>query len=118
MINRKNITKEQALYAVGNGEFSNEVVSSNSTVVVIMTQDWCPQWKNLSSWIYDVKVDKEIDIYELIYNKTDYFEEFAKFKETEWKNDQIPYLRYYKNGSLFNETNYVDNKRFIEIAGS
>lgn len=42
MINRHEITREQAFYAIENGEFDEDVLSYEY-VIVIMTQDWCPQ---------------------------------------------------------------------------
>jgi len=118
MINKHEITGEQAKLAMKSGEFDNDVVSSKKIVAVIMTQDWCPQWANMRSWIYDMQTEKDIDIYELIYNKTDYFRDFMSFKESKWKNYEIPYLRYYKDGKLYKETNYIGKREFINIIGA
>lgn len=115
MINRKVITKEQALNAIATGEFGDEVRASKAKVVVIMTQDWCPQWRSLSSWVYGIDTREDVDVYELVYNKVDYSREFMGFKESVWRNDQIPYLRYYENGSLTKESNYVSQDRLKEI---
>ena len=115
MVNRKNMMKEQVLHAVNNGEFDNDVIGSKELVVVVMTQDWCPQWLNMRKWIYTVETEKEVDIYELIYNKSDYKNEFMSHKEEKWKNDQIPYLRYYMEGKLFKESNYINIEQFSSI---
>lgn len=115
MIKKHEITKEQALYAIKNGEFSSEVISSKNRVVVVMTQDWCPQWTFMRSWLYSLELDDEVEIYELIYNKVDYFKEFLAHKENVWHNHDVPYLRYYKGGKLINETNYKNQKSFIDI---
>jgi len=77
LINRYVITKEQALYSILNGEFSDDLISSKDKVVVVMTQDWCPQWINMKNWIYDIQTAEDIDIYELIYNKVDFYKEFT-----------------------------------------
>lgn len=114
MIKRHEITKEQALYAIKNGEFGGDVLS-NVNVIVIMTQDWCPQWINMNRWIYGLETDKDIEIYELVYNKTDYYNAFMKFKENVFGNSSVPYLRFYKNGKLINETNYISIQKFREI---
>lgn len=115
MVNRYVITREQALYAIENGEFGSDMLLSAGTVIAIMSQDWCPQWHDMRSWIYNLQTDEDIDIYELIYNKVDYFDEFRQFKENVWKNHEIPYLRYYKNGKLLSETNYVNEQRLKSI---
>ena len=115
MINRLQLTKEQALFAIKNGEFSDNVISSKNKVVVIMTQNWCPQWASMYSWIYSLELDIDIDIYELIYNKADYFHEFMAHKENVWQNYDVPYLRFYKNGKLYTESNYINQKNVLSI---
>jgi len=114
MINRHEITREQAFYAIENGEFSGDVLT-HENVVVIMTQDWCPQWINMNRWIYSLESDKNMEIFELVYNKTNYYKDFVRFKESTFGNPSVPYLRFYKNGRLVNETNYVNMQRFQEI---
>lgn len=114
MINKKQINSEQAMFAIQNGEYDKEIIASKSKVVVIMSQDWCPQWKDLKSWVYDVETEEDIDIYELEYNKVDYFDTFMNFKENQWNNHHVPYLRFYKEGALIKETNYVEEQQFFE----
>ena len=115
MIIKKQINTEQAMYTIESGEFDKEIIASKNKVVVIMTQDWCPQWKDLRSWVYEIETDEDIDIYELEYNKVDYFNAFMNFKENHWKNHNIPYLRFYKDGSLNKETNYIEEQQFLDI---
>lgn len=112
MINKRNLSKDQVFNAIQKGEFDNEIISSNNLVVVVMTQDWCPQWVNMKSWIYEVETNKDVDVYELVYNKTEYFNEFMSFKENVLRNSLIPYLRFYKNGLLVEETNYIKKEEF------
>jgi hypothetical protein len=116
MIKRHVLTEEQILYVIENGEFGEDVLS-NGNVVVIMTQDWCPQWTHMQSWIYDLAADDTVDIYELIYNKINNFSDFVYFKENSFGNHEIPYLRYYRNGKLINETNYINMTGFKSIVG-
>lgn len=117
MINRKEISKEQTFYAIDNGEFQEEVVRSKSVVVIVMTQDWCPQWVHMKDWLYGMETDKDIDIYELVYNKTSFSSEFRNFKEAKFKNYEIPYLRYYVDGKLVHQSNYVSQKELRLILG-
>ncbi len=111
MINRRRITEKQAREAITKGEFSEELTSSQKHVAIILTQSWCPQWTFLNRSLNTLEKEKyDIDIYELEYDKEDYFNEFLTFKENVLGNDQIPYIRYYINGKLIAESNYVSTK--------
>lgn len=117
MIERKNITKDQAEYAIENGEFSEEIIMSKKYVAVILTQSWCPYWKSLDMALGKVSKDRddlEIDIYKLEYDQTEFFDEFLRFKEKTLKNRVIPYIRYYVDRELIAETNYITTKGFLE----
>jgi len=115
MINRRLIQREQAMHAISNGEFEADIINSSNRVIIILTQDWCPQWQHMKSWIYRIDVEEDIDIYELEYNKTDYFDDFRSFKENELRNYNVPYLRFYKQGTLYRESNYISEDQFIEL---
>lgn len=115
MINKHIIQKEQAVNAIENGEFETDIISSKNLVIIILTQDWCSQWQDMKSWIYELELDEDIDIYELEYNNVDYFTEFMTFKENRWKNDTVPYLRFYSDGKFVYETNYINKNMFIDI---
>jgi hypothetical protein len=109
------ITKEQALRAIQHHEFGENVIASNRRVAVLLTQDWCPRWGAMKDWIYSLEDD--FDLYELIYNKVDYFDDFRNFKETIWDNDRIPYVRYYRDGTLSSVSNYVTKEEFMKNIG-
>lgn len=115
MMNRKKISKKQALYAIQNGEFGPDVTASGRKVVVVMTQDWCYQWTNMKEWMDSIKDIRGLEIYELIYNTVDYFDDFLPLKEKTWGNDQIPYVRYYSDGLLIHTSNYLGKDRFLKI---
>lgn len=115
MIYKNIISKEQALEAIEKGEFGTDITSSKSNVIIILTQDWCPQWRSMKSWIYNFETELEIDIYELEYNKESYFKKFMKFKESIFQNYDVPYLRYYKDGKLIAQTNYINKNSVLEI---
>jgi len=42
-----------------------------------------------------------------------WFEAFMEFKENIFNNREIPYVRYYKNGKLTGESNYVSLEGFV-----
>ncbi len=115
MITRKMIQREQAIKAIENGEFDKEMLNSKPRVVVILTQDWCSQWHDMKSWIYKLDLQEEVDVYELEYNKVDYLNEFRNFKESTLNNHYIPYLRFYREGVLYRETNYISEGQFKEV---
>ena len=115
MVNRLTLAGDQIRDAINTGEFGSDVISSAETVIVVMTQDWCPQWLNMKKWIYGHETGKTVDIYELIYNREPYFKEFMSFKENIWNNQSVPYLRFYENGSLVRETNYISRSEFAGI---
>ncbi len=111
----KGITKEQALRAIRYHEFGDDIIKSNLRVAVLLTQDWCPRFSEMKRWIYDLEDD--FDLYELIYNKVDYFDDFRNFKETVWNNGLIPYVRYYQNGTLSTVSNNVTREEFLKNLG-
>jgi hypothetical protein len=115
MINKNIIQKDQALNAKANGEFESGIISAKSKVVIILTQDWCPQWQNMKSWIYGLNINEDIEIFELEYNNTDYFNDFMGFKENQLGNSDIPYLRFYKDGVLAEESNFIGENELIDI---
>ncbi len=65
----------------------------------------------MSSWVHTLEGD--FSLFELIYNKVEYFHEFRKFKETRWNNAIIPYVRYYLEGRLVHESNSVTREEFL-----
>ena len=111
------IEEPQAQYAIRHGEFAHDVTASNTVVIVVMTQDWCPQWIYMSAWLPSLQSESEVDVYELIYNRERYFREFLRLKEGQWGNYEVPYLRYYRSGELVAVSNFVGKRRLKKIAG-
>jgi glutaredoxin len=116
VINRKELSKEQALFLIENKDFQSGVVDNGKTIVVV-SQSWCPQWKFLKKWLFNIETDEELTIYELEYDKKEFFNEFMTFKEKFWGNYEVPYLRYYIDGELVEETNYTNEDRIKSIMG-
>jgi hypothetical protein len=111
----KGINKIAIFETIKNGEFGKEIIDSRKNTAVIMTQDWCHQWKMMNGWIGTLSDDIELDIYLIIYNKEDYYEEFMSFKEEVFGNYEIPYIRYYVDGVLVQESNYVPKDSFLNF---
>jgi hypothetical protein len=114
MINRKQITRPQAEEAIEGGEFSTEVIASQKFVAIILTQSWCPEWIYVRRMLDSLpRNDYVMDIYELEYDKEPYFQSFLRFKENVFGNSLIPYIRYYVDGKLVNQSNAVSEKEFL-----
>jgi len=114
MPGRKQLTNDQVSETIRNGEFGPDIIASNQKVAVIMTQDWCPQWSSMKTWLDLLDDLIQLDIYEVIYNRAEYFREFLSVKENIWNNREIPYIRYYHKGTLVRESNYVTKDEFLE----
>ena len=112
---RKKLSEDQVLELIKTGDFSPDIIASNQKVVVILTQDWCPDWKNMRQWLDSLDDAADVDICELIYNRSEHFQNCLALKENIWNNGLIPYLRYYVNGVLANESNYVTKEEFLNI---
>jgi hypothetical protein len=119
MVRRAELTEKQARFAIDHGEYPDEVTCAASCVAVVMTQDWCPQWTAMDAYLRSLEKnggdegEQTIEVYELIYNTVSYFNEFRRFKEKKWSNYQIPYVRYYRDGKLVGESNFVMKDDFL-----
>jgi hypothetical protein len=111
------LKREQVFHAIESGEFGDDITGSGRSVVVVMTQDWCPFWKAMRDWLHPMDNSDGPIIYELIYNQEDFFKEFKRFKESVWENHIIPYVRYYRDGKLVGESNNVSREIFLEQCG-
>lgn len=109
------ISSNDALYAINNGDFPQHVIKASERVAVIMTQDWCSQWQAMSQWLRELTLPDEASVFVYIYNLDVHFRSFLALKEGTWKNSLIPYIRFYKNGQLVAETNYLSKEEFIRM---
>jgi len=109
--------------AIDRGELPDEVIGSAEKVAVVLSQDWCPQWGAMERWINDLEGGDSssavaIDVYQLLYNREDYFQQFLRFKENVWQNRTIPYVRYYRKGRFIGDSNYVTREEFLAVFSS
>ena len=113
------LTEAQCRYAMEHAEFSKEILNSAERVAIILTQSWCPQWERMQAYLEEagsmvkVKDKQSVMIFFAEYDKIPLFEPFMEFKETIFNNREIPYVRYYKNGKLAGESNYVSLEGFV-----
>ncbi|TVR01351.1 MAG: hypothetical protein EA403_10590 [Spirochaetaceae bacterium] len=120
MITRITISDEQAQHAIDEGEFGPEIISAAPCVAVVLTQSWCPQWIVMERWLRGLERDgkpAEFDlcVAEYVYDKSPISGAFRRFKEGVYRNGQIPYVRYYHDGRLISQSNYVGSRDFLAI---
>lgn len=110
------LTESQIRHTINEGDFPPEILSSHPRVAVIMSQDWCPQWTYLQQYFHNIE-DPDLGVYVTLYNQEPFYEEFMRFKEEIFKNYQIPYIRYYREGVLQAESNFIPEVRFRSLLG-
>ena len=120
MLERNKFTPDQLLFAIENGEFSDDVRKAAPLVACVMTQSWCPQWTFMRSWLNQLEEsdsetdDMEVRTFEVEYDRIPNFADFRNFKEQVWNNWEVPYVRYYSQGTLIHESNFVSAMMFLD----
>ena len=119
MIERRSITDEQAQAAMAGGDFGPEITGAGPRVAVILTQSWCPQWPAMEKWLRALvregkPTEHDIIVFEYVYDKSSISREFTRFKEQVLGNALIPYVRYYRDGNLVDQSNYVGSRDFLQ----
>lgn len=122
MLRILDLPDDAARECIRNGDFPASVLGEGNTAVV-MTQNWCPDWFFMKSWLKRMEksgkpTDVDIDVYVLVYNGKPFFSEFMDHKEKKFGNFQIPYVRYYRSGLYVGESNQVRPGRFEEMFAS
>jgi hypothetical protein len=115
----RTLTETDCRSAITRGEFDPSIIASAPMVAVVLTQSWCPQWRFMQGYLRDADkklnetMGKRTDIYVLEYDKESWYEEFLAFKEDTLGNREVPYIRYYREGRLVGETNFISSQGFI-----
>ncbi|MBN2509022.1 MAG: hypothetical protein JXB03_02055 [Spirochaetales bacterium] len=118
MITRRSLSNDELSLTIKEGDFPSEIRASGQKVAVILTQSWCPQWLFMRSWLSRITKDTgapDIHIYEAAYDKLAVFDEFRRFKESVFNNWEVPYVRYYIDGVLSGESNFVSEQGFLDF---
>ncbi|MDY3940110.1 MAG: hypothetical protein SOZ27_07555 [Spirochaetia bacterium] len=110
----KKLTDDQMDYFLKNKEFGADVIEAASNTAVVLTQDWCPQWTAMKRYLADLP-ESEAAVFFIEYNREPRGNEYMHAKETVFKNDLIPYVRYYKNGRCFADSNFVFRDDFLDF---
>jgi hypothetical protein len=95
---------------IESGEFPEEVRLAAEKVVVVLTQDWCPDWHAMDAFL--PSFEDKAAIFVLQYNQHKDFQKIMTFKEDVFQNREIPYLRYYHQGQLIVATNQLPRGTF------
>ena len=111
----RTLTKDQLDALLSEGEFPESVRLAAPKVVVIMTQDWCGQWADMAAYLPDFA--GEAAIFTVEYNLLPDFERIMRFKEDVLGNDQVPYLRFYRDGKLVRHSNWLPRGAFAAMLG-
>jgi hypothetical protein len=111
----RKLAREECLAAMKAGEFPTSVREAAPGVAIVLTQSWCPQWAWMRSYLTAQKPDPNLEIFWVEYDLEDFFEPFMGFKETVLGNDQVPYVRYYRDGALAAQSNFIDQGGFLRL---
>jgi hypothetical protein len=107
------LTEDECKNAIKKGEFDPSLLQQSA---LILTQSWCPQWAAMKSYLE--KADRpELSILYIEYDQVPWFEDFRIFKEQNFDNREIPYVRYYKDGKCTAQSNYVSLEGFLRRLG-
>jgi hypothetical protein len=114
----RKLTEPECRYAMEHGEFEEALRGERSAI--ILTQSWCPQWTAMRNYLpkADEKAgSSQAGLYFIEYDLCPWFEEFMNFKENTFKNREIPYVRYYRDGKFFRDSNYISLEGFLSRLG-
>jgi hypothetical protein len=109
----RRLSAEQCAEAMRAGDFSAEIVGSAGSAAVVLTQGWCPQWTMMSSWLDAAAEEAGARAFYVCYDEEPFFEPFMAWKEDVLGNRSVPYVRYYRDGALTAESNYVSKDAFV-----
>lgn len=117
MITRITLSNEQAQQAIIDGGFADDITHKSEAVALILTQSWCPQWTFMDMSIRGLNngpEDLDLTIFTYEYDRSPIFHDFMKFKESVYRNWEVPYVRLYKDGNFVGEGNAMPAGRMVE----
>jgi len=106
----RTLSDEVIEQTLADGEFPAEVRTAAEKVVVILTQDWCPDWLAMEAFLPEFQ--EKAAFFLLNYNQHPQFERIMEFKEDVFGNREIPYIRYYHQGRFIVATNQMPRGTF------
>jgi hypothetical protein len=117
----RELTEAECREAVETGGFNASLVSGPAAAI-ILTQSWCPQWAAMKAYLGDIeKTSPNLNIYYVEYDIAAWNQlenhAFMAFKENSYNNREIPYVRYYRNGSFSRDSNFISAEGFKSRLG-
>jgi len=103
----------QCAQAMAGSEFGEDVRKAAGRVAVILTQSWCPQWPMMRLWLGAALAEADAKAFYVEYDNEPFFEQFMVWKEDVLGNRSVPYVRYYRDGVLVAESNYLSKGAFV-----
>ena len=111
------LTEAQCRAAMIQKDFGPDILGSEPSVAIALTQSWCPQWLWMKAWLPRAADLPGLGVYWVEYDREDFHESFMEFKENTYGNREIPYIRYYRNGEFLRDSNFIDKSAFLRILG-
>ncbi|MGO8692259.1 MAG: hypothetical protein ACLQMF_01185 [Rectinemataceae bacterium] len=111
------LNREECMAAIEKGDFGPGIVGAAPSVAVVLTQSWCPQWGWMRRYLESMPVRSGFEIFWLEYDNEDFYETFLAFKEDVFGNREVPYVRYYRDSRFSKESNFIDQRGFLRLAG-
>jgi hypothetical protein len=108
----KKLTERDCFDAVKAGDFAPAVTGAAPAVAVVLTQSWCVQWTWMRTYLERLGEVPGWEVFWVEYDREAFFEAFMSFKEETYANREIPYVRYYREGRLVRESNFIDETGF------
>jgi hypothetical protein len=109
------LSKEDCLALIEKKEFAAHIAGAADSVAIVLTQSWCPQWSWMRSYLESLPPEEGIKVFWVEYDLEDFFEPLMNFKERVFGNFEVPYVRYYRQGSLVAQSNYIDKGGFLRL---
>jgi hypothetical protein len=121
----RKLSAEECHAARTQGDFLPALRNSAPATAIILTQSWCPQWRFMKIYLKDVEAkanppadEHRAAIFWMEYDREDWYEDFLAFKEDVLGNREVPYVRFYRDGVLTGESNYISAQGFLSrLAG-
>lgn len=109
------LTEEQCRVAVRDGEFGKDLLESSRSVALVLTQHWCPQWLWMRVYLDALPDAEDERIFYVEYDREVFYDDFLAFKEDRLGNRAIPYVRFYRDGTLRDTSNYISRDGFLRL---
>jgi hypothetical protein len=105
--------------AISEGDFAADVRAARPLTAIILSQSWCPQWFFMKRYLPSVEAAAgvEIAVFYFEYDLSPIFADFMAYKEETLKNREVPYVRFYLDGALTSESNYISAQSFLARLG-